>query len=66
LNIKAETDSLARVPPMASFTLRYTPPRVNIAHDCTYTARMAYEMSITPRMNHGAAFPMACSAIPPT
>ena len=33
--MRAETESLARVPPMASFTTRYTPPRVNMAQDST-------------------------------
>src|SRR5215470_13384494 len=31
--MSAETDSLASVPPIASFTTRYTPPRTNTAHD---------------------------------
>jgi hypothetical protein len=31
-----------------------------------YTARTAYENSMIPRMNQGADFPMAVSAMPPT
>jgi hypothetical protein len=31
----------------------------------TYTARTAKLNSMMPRMNHGAAAPTACSAMPP-
>jgi tripartite-type tricarboxylate transporter receptor subunit TctC len=34
--IKAETENLASVPPIASFTTRYTPPRTNMLQLSTY------------------------------
>src|SRR5207244_12518222 len=63
--MRAETLILARVPPRASFTTRYTPPRTNIEQLSTYTARTVKENSMTATMNQGADLPTACSAMPP-
>ena len=51
--------------PMLSFTTMYTPPRTNMLQLSMYTERTAKLNSITPRTNHGAAGPMAVSAMPP-
>ena len=50
---------------MESRTTTYTPPRTNVLLDSIYTERTAKLKSMTPRMNQGALFPMAFSAMPP-
>ena len=55
----------ARNGPIASRTTTYTPPRTNMLQLSMYTERTAKLNSMTPRMNQGALFPMAASAMPP-
>ena len=50
---------------MAPLTTLYTPPRVNMVQLSMYTAVTGKTNSITARMNHGAALPIACSEMPP-
>src|SRR5690606_3334515 len=62
---RAETETFASVGPIESRTTTYTPPRTNMLQLSRYTDRTAKLKNMTARMNQGADWPIACSAIPP-